>query len=42
LDLVEIASNAKPPVVKIVDFKKFRYLEEKKEKEAKTHQAGRT
>ena len=37
MDLVEIASNAKPPVVKIVDFKKFRYLEEKKEKEARKH-----
>jgi translation initiation factor IF-3 len=30
LDLVEIAPNAKPPVVKIVDFGKFRYKEEKK------------
>jgi len=35
LDLVEIAPNAKPPVVKIVDFKKFRYLEERKAKEAR-------
>ena len=31
LDLVEIAPRAKPPVVKIVDFGKFRYQEEKKE-----------
>jgi len=30
LDLVEIAPKAKPPVVKIVDFGKFRYREEKK------------
>lgn len=30
LDLVEIAPTAKPPVVKIVDFGKFRYREEKK------------
>lgn len=30
LTLVEIAPNAKPPVVKIVDFGKFRYQEEKK------------
>ena len=30
LDLVEIAPKARPPVVKIVDFGKFRYLEEKK------------
>lgn len=35
LDLVEIAPNAQPPVAKIVDFKKFKYLEEKKEKEAR-------
>lgn len=34
-DLVEISADAKPPVVKIIDFKKFKYLEEKKEKEAK-------
>lgn len=33
LDLVEIAPNAKPPVVKIIDFKKFLYQEEKKKKE---------
>lgn len=37
LDLVEISAEAKPPVVKIIDFIKFRYLEEKKEKEAKKH-----
>lgn len=35
MDLVEIAPEAKPPVVKIIDYKKFRYLEEKKEKEAR-------
>lgn len=35
LDLVEVAPAAKPPVVRIIDFKKFRYLEAKKEKEAK-------
>lgn len=35
LDLVEIAPDAKPPVVKIIDFKKFKYLEEKKRKEAR-------
>ena len=34
-DLVEIAPDAKPPVVKIIEYKKFKYLEEKKEKEAK-------
>jgi len=35
LDLVLIAANAKPPVAKITDFKKFLYEEEKKQKEAK-------
>ena len=35
LDLVEIAPNAKPPVVKIIDFKKFKYLEKKKAKKSK-------
>lgn len=30
LDLVEIAAGASPPVVKIIDFAKFRYQEEKK------------
>jgi translation initiation factor IF-3 len=32
LDLVEIAPLAKPPVTKIVDFGKFRYQQEKKER----------
>lgn len=36
-DLIEIAPEAKPPVVKIIDFKKFKYLENKKEKEARRH-----
>lgn len=35
MDLVLIAPNAKPPVAKIIDFKKFLYQEEKKQKEAK-------
>lgn len=34
-DLVLIAPNASPPVAKIINFKKFLYQEEKKEKEAK-------
>jgi len=34
-DLVLIAPLAKPPVAKIIDFKKFLYQEEKKEKESK-------
>lgn len=35
LDLVEVSSNANPPVTKIIDFKKFKYIEAKKEKEEK-------
>ncbi len=35
LDLVLIASTAKPPVAKLIDFKKFLYQEQKKAKEAK-------
>jgi translation initiation factor IF-3 len=30
VDLIEIAPKANPPVCKIIDFKKFRFLEEKK------------
>ncbi|MDA9967677.1 translation initiation factor IF-3 [Salibacteraceae bacterium] len=33
LDLVEISPNAKPPVVKILDYKKFIYEQKKKKKE---------
>lgn len=35
LDLVEIAPAAKPPVAKIIDFKKFLYQQEKKKREEK-------
>lgn len=35
LDLVEVAAQAKPPVAKIIDFKKLKYLESKKEREGK-------
>lgn len=35
LDLVEVAPLAKPPVAKIIDFKKFLYQEEKKKREEK-------
>lgn len=35
LDLVEVAPKAKPPVAKIIDFKKFQYLQNKKKKKAK-------
>ena len=33
-DLVEISGEAQPPVIKLIDFKKFRYQEAKKEREA--------
>ena len=38
LDLVEISPNAKPPVCRIIDFKKFLYERKKKEKELKAKQ----
>ena len=38
LDLVEIAPNADPPVVKIINFSKFLYDKEKKEREARKAQ----
>ena len=38
LDLVCIAPNAKPPVVKIMNYGKFKYQQEKKLKEARKNQ----
>lgn len=38
LDLVLIAPEAKPPVCKIMDFGKYRYQQEKKQKEARKKQ----
>ena len=38
LDLVEIAPNAQPPVVKIIDYGKFVYEQQKREKEQKKKQ----
>ena len=38
-DLVEISPNAKPPVCKIIDYGKFNYERQKKEKLAKKNQA---
>lgn len=38
LDLVLIAPDAKPPVCKIMNYGKFRYQQEKKQKEAKKKQ----
>lgn len=38
LDLVEIAPNSEPPVCKILDYGKFRFLEQKKAAEARKKQ----
>lgn len=37
-DLVEVSPNANPPVCKILDFGKFRYEMEKKQRDAKKNQ----
>ena len=38
LDLVEVAPTARPPVVRIMDYGKYKYRENKKAKEAKKKQ----
>mgnify|MGYP000294836441 CR=1 FL=1 len=38
VDLVEISPNANPPVCRLVDYGKFRYEQEKREKEQRKHQ----
>ncbi len=38
LDLVEVSPNADPPVVKILDFGKYKYEQQKKRNEAKKKQ----
>lgn len=38
LDVVEIAPNANPPVAKLIDYKKFKYQEAKKERESRKSQ----
>ncbi|UTR11341.1 MULTISPECIES: translation initiation factor IF-3 [Evansella] len=38
LDLVMVAPNAKPPVCRIMDYGKFRYEQQKKDKEARKKQ----
>ena len=38
LDLVEVAPAANPPVCRIIEYSKFKYDLEKKEREAKKHQ----
>jgi translation initiation factor IF-3 len=40
LDLVEVAPEARPPVVKIMDFGKFKYEQAQKIKEARRNQAN--
>lgn len=38
LDLVLVAPNAKPPVARVMDYGKFRYEQQKKEREARKNQ----
>jgi len=38
LDLVEVAPTVKPPVCRIMDFRKYKYDQEKKERRVKKHQ----
>jgi len=38
LDLVEVAATASPPVCRIMDYSRFKYDQEKKEKEARKKQ----
>lgn len=41
IDLVEIASSAKPPIVKLIEFDKFKYQQNKKrKKEARAQKGG--
>lgn len=37
LDLVEVAPQVKPPVCRIMDYSKYKYEQEKREREAKKH-----
>lgn len=38
MDLVEVSPNAKPPVVKLIDYGKFKYQQQKQASEAKKKQ----
>lgn len=38
IDVVEISASAKPPVAKLIDFKKFKYQEARKERENRKSQ----
>ena len=40
MDLVEISPNAQPPVCRIMDYGKFKYEQEKKEKQLRRHQSA--
>lgn len=40
MDLVEISPNAAPPVCKIVEYGKYKYEQEKKERESRKHHHG--
>jgi translation initiation factor IF-3 len=39
LDLVEIAPDADPPVCRILDYGKYKYMQEQKAKQARKHQS---
>ncbi len=39
LDLVEVAAQADPPVARVMDYSKYRYEQEQKEKLARKHQS---
>jgi translation initiation factor IF-3 len=38
LDLVEVAADARPPVVRVLDYSKYKYEQEQKAKAARRHQ----
>jgi len=38
LDLVEVAPEARPPVVRVLDYSKYKYEQEQKQKQARKHQ----
>jgi translation initiation factor IF-3 len=42
LDLVEVASQSRPPVCRIMDYGKFKYVQKKKTQGTKKHAAGST
>ena len=37
LDLVEISPNSDPPVCKIIDYSKFKYIQKKKQKSIRSN-----